>query len=291
MYLKVWVYLLTKAQHSEYKGLKRGQVLTSIPDIIEGVSWRVGARIERPTKDQVFQVLEFLRGKAMKSKRNPYEDLSKATPGTTTKETMITTAKATHHILITIDNYAVYQDLRSYESNDEGNDEGNDQGNDETDTEATREQRQPDNINKNGKNVNNGTRKTPRQRQTYAEDSQPYLISLYLHERIMKYAEGIGKAHLVKDANLQAWADDIRKMIEIDMLDTDEVREVIEWATSDKFWQRNILSASKLREKYSKLGLEMANSKNKFPAKPVFPNGGSLLRDSAEKIKRERGEA
>jgi len=143
LYIKVWLYLLTAAQHSNYKGLKRGQVLTSIPEIIEGVKWRVGARVERPTKDQVFQILEFLRGKAMKSKRSPDEDASKAT--------MITTTKATHSLLVTIDNYGVYQDLKSYESNDEGNDE--------TDAKATRKQRQPSNINKNVKNEENVKKK------------------------------------------------------------------------------------------------------------------------------------
>jgi hypothetical protein len=155
LYLKVWLFLLTKAQHSEYKGLKRGQLLTSIPDIIEGVSWKVGARVERPTKDQVFQALEFLRGKAMKSQRSPHGELMKATTNAMTKATMITTTKATHNILITIDNYGVYQDFRNYEGNGEHEAETDDASNAEEDAKATRRQRPPDNINKNVKNVKN----------------------------------------------------------------------------------------------------------------------------------------
>lgn len=38
LYLKVWIYLLQIAQHTDYKQLKRGQVRTSIPEIIEACS-------------------------------------------------------------------------------------------------------------------------------------------------------------------------------------------------------------------------------------------------------------
>lgn len=138
LYIKIWLFLLTSAQHSNYKGLQRGQLITSIPEIIEGVKWHVGARVERPTKDQVFQVLEFLRGKAIKSQRSPYESKEESK--------MITTTKATHKILITINKYGVYQDFNSYESNAESNDQ--------SELKAMRKQRQPDNINKNVKNDN-----------------------------------------------------------------------------------------------------------------------------------------
>ncbi len=62
---------------------------------------------------------------------------------------MIQTAKTTHHILIEISNYAVYQDPKLYEHSGEG-DGGN--------LAATeRRQRRHDNINKNGgKNEKNG---------------------------------------------------------------------------------------------------------------------------------------
>ncbi|WP_438351572.1 hypothetical protein ACP8HI_13575 [Paenibacillus sp. FA6] len=139
LYIKVWVYLLVSAQHSTYKGLKRGQVRTSIPEIINACKWRVGARIERPTKDQVYQILEWLR----KPNEGVYESNAKAT--------MITTTKATQGMLININNYAVYQDTDRDESNDEGNDENL--------TNPRRKQRRPDNINNNDNNVNNNNKK------------------------------------------------------------------------------------------------------------------------------------
>lgn len=135
LYIKVWLYLLTRAQHTNYKKLKRGQLVTSIPEIIEACSWKVGFRTERPSKSQIFQVLDWLR--------KPDE----ACDESNTSATMITTTKATHGLLVNIDNYDFYQTSKNYESN-------NDSDNEE-DTKATREQRQPNNINKNVKNEKN----------------------------------------------------------------------------------------------------------------------------------------
>src|SRR5690554_3153797 len=139
LYIKIWVYLLAKAQHSQYKGLSKGQLRTSIPEIMEDCSWHVGFRKVTPTKDQVYQVLAWLRNPAGKNSRNPYESNDEGN----TKATMITTTKATHGLIINIVNYCLYQDPKNYESNDEGNNE--------TAMNPTREQRAPNNINKNVK--------------------------------------------------------------------------------------------------------------------------------------------
>ncbi|MDG0056951.1 hypothetical protein MMB75_25330 [Paenibacillus sp. P2(2022)] len=135
LYIKVWVFLLISAQHTDYKGLKPGQVRTSIPEIIEACKWRVGARIERPTKDQIYQVIEWLR----KPNEGGRESNAKAT--------MITTTKATQGMLINISNYGVYQ------TSDER--EGNGESNGEKATKPPRKQRQPNNINNNDNNNNN----------------------------------------------------------------------------------------------------------------------------------------
>ena len=133
LYLKVWIWLLERAQHKEYKQLKRGQLFASINDIRTGVAWYVGYRKETPTKDQIFQILEWMRNTS-----------AKATTGATTKAPMITTTKATHGIFIKIENYCVYQDPRNYESNTGSNDGSNNENS------AT-----PNNINKNDKNDKN----------------------------------------------------------------------------------------------------------------------------------------
>lgn len=53
-----------------------------------------------------------------------------------------------------------------------------------------------------------------------------------------------------KEPNYNRWADDIRKMREIDKYSRDEITSVFEWANTDTFWQANILSPAKLREKF-----------------------------------------
>ena len=50
LYFKVWHYLLLNAQHGDYKGLKRGQLITSIPEIQEACSYNVGYRKVKPSK-------------------------------------------------------------------------------------------------------------------------------------------------------------------------------------------------------------------------------------------------
>lgn len=101
----------------------------------------------------------------------------------------------------------------------------------------------------------------PRQQKTYAENSESFRMAVYLHDRIMQYADEIGKGHLVQDANLQKWADDCRKILEIDKRDKSEAKAVIDWATGDPFWQQNILSPSKLRDKYTELAMKMTGKR------------------------------
>lgn len=113
LYMKVWIYLLTRAQHKQYKGLKRGQLYTNVPEIVEACSWKVGFRKEKPDSNQVYKVIEWLR----KKHEEEYEK--------ETKSTMITTMRATQGLLITIDNYCFYQDAKNYESNNEYTNEQN----------------------------------------------------------------------------------------------------------------------------------------------------------------------
>ena len=111
LYLKVWVYLLSRAQWQTYKGLSRGQLYTSYQEIREATSWYEGARKEMPSRDKIYNVLEWLRCEH----ESDAESVSKAT----TKATMIKTTKATRGILINIENYCIYQDSKNYESNTE----------------------------------------------------------------------------------------------------------------------------------------------------------------------------
>jgi hypothetical protein len=239
LYTKVWLYLLTRAQHSDFKKMKRGQLFTSIPEIMEACSWKVGYRTVKPTKDQVFQILAWLR----KGNEAVHEGVTKAT--------MITTTKATQGLLINIDNYDYYQTSKNYESNDDGTNEEA--------TKATREQRQPDNINKNvlknEKNDKEDINTSCHKSKIYDVESIPYQLSLRLFNRIKANNDSF------KDPNLQKWADDFRLMMDRDKRTQEQIAYLIDWCQQDSFWKANILSPSKLRKQYDHLVVKIKAQK------------------------------
>nr|DAE49606.1 MAG TPA: replisome organizer [Caudoviricetes sp.] len=109
LYLKVWIYILSKANFTDGKKLKRGQVFLSIPELQEACSYYVGYRKETPTKKQISGVLDWLR--------NPGEGSDECD----TNGPMIETTKVTRGMVVTIRNYDIYQDFKSYEGTTESN--------------------------------------------------------------------------------------------------------------------------------------------------------------------------
>ncbi|ANK63396.1 hypothetical protein AYR56_05195 [Loigolactobacillus backii] len=72
-----------------------------------------------------------------------------------------------------------------------------------------------------------------------------------------------------KEPNLQKWADDMRKIVELDKRDINKVRNLIKWTENDEFWSTNILSASKFRKQYQQLTLKArAEYKKQHPSGP-----------------------
>lgn len=148
LYLKIWIYLLLKAQHQDYKGLKRGQVWVSMPELQEAMAYKIGYRVEKPSIKQIRQALDYLRNPSHEIlANNPVNGTTKGT----TKGAMMVTTKGTHGLLVNIVNYDIYQDPRNYEGHNEGHVEGTAKGA----TEELRGARQGHNINKNDKNDNN----------------------------------------------------------------------------------------------------------------------------------------
>lgn len=92
LYMKLWVWMLANAFWKDGDKLKRGQLLTSIDGMRDAMSYQVGYRKMRPTRDEI---------------RSPYEAFMKAS--------MITTTKTTRGMIVTICNYNFYQDFKSYE--------------------------------------------------------------------------------------------------------------------------------------------------------------------------------
>lgn len=88
-------------------------------------------------------------------------------------------------------------------------------------------------------------------KRVYDESSIPYRTANYLFTNILKFKPDL------KQPNLQVWSEDMRKLVEVDKRDPKEIGRVIEWVTTNDFWQVNILSASKLREKWDMVTAKM----------------------------------
>lgn len=73
--------------------------------------------------------------------------------------------------------------------------------------------------------------------------------------------------------------DAIRLMIDRDGIPEDQVEGAIRWCQADEFWRGNILSASKLREKYEQLRAQAARGR-RMPA--VQQNIGLAMQFAAE---------
>ncbi|MEI6831309.1 MAG: hypothetical protein WCK61_01230 [Candidatus Omnitrophota bacterium] len=148
--LKLWVWFLLKANHLPYKNIERGQVFTTIEGMREACAYKIGYRVVRPSKDQI---------------RSAYEALTKAT--------MITTAKTTRGLIVSICNYDYYQNPKNYETHNEKA------------TKTLRSQSTPHTIYKNVKNDNNDKKE---------KDKRLFLEFVYLtddeHQKLLdKFGE------------------------------------------------------------------------------------------------------
>lgn len=119
---EIWDWLLKEANHKDNPklGIKRGELVRTYDDIIEGLSWFVGYRKHKYTKHQCEIALKVLL-----------------------REGMITKAKTTRGLKISIVNYGYYQNPANYECHNENV------------TSATRKPQPLATINKNVKNVKN----------------------------------------------------------------------------------------------------------------------------------------
>lgn len=115
--------------------------------------------------------------------------------------------------------------------------------------------------------INKNDKKKSRKKPKYDENNTYYKMALYFHKLVSEVAKEAGVEHLIKKANLQSWADDFRKLVELDGVDKHLAKDVMDWVTQDDFWKTNVLSAKKLREKFGELAIKMkACQSRKKPA-------------------------
>ena len=72
----------------------------------------------------------------------------------------------------------------------------------------------------------------------------------------------------------KSWPDDIRLMRERDGHTLDEIKAMFAWANADPFWSANILSPSKLRDKWAQLEAQRNRPKTNQPQQRQSAHGG-----------------
>jgi len=138
-----------------------------------------------------------------------------------------------------------------------------------------------------------------RKKREYAEDSAYYRMAIYFKDKVEIMAEAEGLKHLTANTNLQTWADDFRKLVEIDkQTDKKLIQKVMDWVVTHDFWKSNVLSAEKFRKQFPRLVIEMKNgvrekksgSSNK-PHNPVVEPSTSAPEVSEEEFQKMLQEA
>ncbi|MCM3651301.1 DUF4373 domain-containing protein [Metabacillus litoralis] len=103
-------------------------------------------------------------------------------------------------------------------------------------------------------------------KQVYDNTSIYYQLAKRLFDRILENNSNY------KEPNLQTWSNDIRLMMEKDNRNEEQIVYVIDWCQNHSFWKTNILSTSKLREKFDRLVIQIKEDKSKVtPIKPNYP--------------------
>lgn len=115
-------------------------------------------------------------------------------------------------------------------------------------------------------------------KQVYDEQSIHYQLALRLHQNILTNNPDY------KKPNLQKWANDVRLMMDQDKRTEEQISYLMDWVQQDSFWKSNILSPSKLREKFDQLVIrvkEDIGKQNKSSKKEV-PRAYQSLQDWAD---------
>jgi len=92
------------------------------------------------------------------------------------------------------------------------------------------------------------------------------LIANLLRDEILKNDPGAK----ISDQQVKKWTKDVRLMVERDKRTLAQIRDVLLWSQSHSFWRQNILSMGTLRDKFTRLVVQM---------KPADKAGSVLKRE------------
>ncbi len=218
--LKLWLLCLMKASHSGNKFLFNGQeVHVSSGEFVTG-----GHAIAKEFNEGVSSDNQVV-GRTLWRWLKKFE-----------KEEMLSIKSTTKYSVITIKNWNEYQ------AND------NQVSSDRQATVKPVSTIKNEKNDKNDKNIKDNSRKSAKR--TYDVDSNYYQLSVFLFEEMKKNNPE------VKQPDFDKWADEVRKMVELDGRKEEQVKNMIIWSQSNDFWKGIVLSTRKLREKYDQMKVQ-----------------------------------
>ena len=218
--LKLWLLCLMKASHKESKFLFNGQeVCVTSGQFVTGA--HVIAKEFNDGVPSDNQIVWRTLWRWLKRFEN---------------EEMLTIKSNTKYSVITIKNWGDYQ------LND------NQMTSDRQSSDNQRSTYKNEKNDKNEKNIKDNSRKSAKR--TYDVDSNYYQLSVFLFEEMKKNNPE------VKHPDFDKWADEVRKMIDLDGRKEEQVRNMITWSQSNDFWKGIVLSTKKLREKYDQMKVQ-----------------------------------
>ena len=106
----------------------------------------------------------------------------------------------------------------------------------------------------------NGKNSKGKNEKRFAETDKPYRAAKWLSRAIM---DRMPKRKPITEDDLQRWASDIDKLHRIDGYDDETISDVLIFSQRDAFWQSNILSGKKFREKFVTLMAHMERDARK----------------------------
>jgi hypothetical protein len=175
---------------------------------------------------------------------------------------MVRTEDATKTTLLTVLNYCKYQDRDHVECDDNATKDATimRQSCDEVATKS--------NPNKKENNKKKENKKEP--------SSEGLRLADSLVKSILSW-----KQDYKKPTTLESWAIDIDRMINLDSRSAERIADVIQWLSSDAFWQVNVMSGSKLRKQFDRLEAAMRrsgqNSAKNGAGRPVYEPQATTL--------------
>jgi DNA-binding Lrp family transcriptional regulator len=134
-----------------------------------------------------------------------------------------------HYSIITVMNWPIYQGIEK-----KGDSKSNSRGT------AGEHKQECKNVKK-------------KKKEPFVETSYELRLSRFLLDLLLNRQPDL------KKPDLQKWAKEIDLMIRVDNRTPDEIEQVIRWCQQDSFWQTNIRSTRKLREKFDQLKDKMAH--------------------------------